>query len=244
MSPKSTGVLFSVKGAEFARTYSELLKVSEKIDIDRRGLAYWAPGKGGARFTPLVAEAAVKFIQKVITEGDSEITGGFKPLSAKYSKWKESVGHNTFWFRTGSMAEAITYKVQAFSSKAEMGIITIDPDAQISRTGGSVAATKLFHWLEFGTGSMPARPLVGLALRKFSALHFPQIVKSVDIALSRWLKKIHSSNAYHKSTKVDSLESLASRNVESDFAKKSDEPAPGIALTVEEVKDFMRSLYE
>jgi hypothetical protein len=234
---KASSVLISIDGVELARSYIKLQNAARGLAPIARGLAYWADGRGGGRFTPMVSAAAVSFIQDTIDGKHPELTNSFQSLDDRYAKWKDNLyGSTSFWKRSGKVRDSFMVDVQK-SGRRSMGVITIDPSATTpvlsyspNKNYGEISAATVFKWLEFGTKKMAPRPLVGAAIRKFVSIHFPKMVNSVDRALSKWVKQVKGkamgpkqgvgdiSNVVGQASIAPTTEALASASPEQDFS--------------------------
>lgn len=98
----------------------------------------------------------------------------WKPLSPSYQKWKKSMGQDPrVWVQTGQTRKAIHVW---FSPMAQAWFIGVHPTLrhrQAVRGGGYNMKKKgarlidIIRWMEFGTPTMPARPLFTKVMDEF-----------------------------------------------------------------------------
>lgn len=125
-------------------TMSQSVIVKNGIPDIIKGISTMETGKLahtiGARYERALTEQ--------IHKGDSS----WAPLSAA---WAEQKGHGNQWYHTGTLESAIKYEIQGDS--VYIGIVKPEGDL------GKIAIT-----LEFGTSTIPARPLFAPVADEYS----------------------------------------------------------------------------
>lgn len=239
MARKSHNALVSINGIELAKSYEALKSSSRMLLGDARGVAYWSDEGGGSRFTPIVTAAFLTYLRETIDGKHPDVTANFSQVTSRYDKWKASVGFPPYhWNRTGILRESFKSDVQNIGQKRTMGVVTID-SSEVTPAGGYgknpklVPVVDVFKWLEFGTWKMPGRPLLSSALLKFTTIHFPKMVSSLQTSIHQYIKKNHSKHAgpsressgsvssvMGQSSLVSDVQKLAAVNVDTDFSEK------------------------